>query len=222
MLCSYPFHFAVAGVLLIPRVLQPDYSNKVDDPIATALRQAQRELRTVVARNKARKERLASIARDRLGYQEYLDLRESIDKNISNLYAKLQKKDVPKSITKKKKVKGEANGSFSLNGNGASTSALPPPHPAALGLNPDDDHTLVISEQLKQLVETRRQWVDTIGGIFDEKQEESPGRIWGLPKDSIFLGVENDVKQALEQSMQGEPRSGKGKAKATGDEMDVG
>jgi len=40
---------------------QPDYSEKVDDPIATALRQAQRELRTVVATNKARKERLAAI-----------------------------------------------------------------------------------------------------------------------------------------------------------------
>ncbi|KAJ3524687.1 hypothetical protein NM688_g8518 [Phlebia brevispora] len=51
--------------------LQPDYSEAVDDPIATALRHLQRELRTVVATNKARRARLAAIARDRLAYQEY-------------------------------------------------------------------------------------------------------------------------------------------------------
>ncbi|KAF7975028.1 hypothetical protein HWV62_10661 [Athelia sp. TMB] len=200
----------------------PDFSEKVDDPIATALRQAQGDLRKVVATNKARKERLASIARDRLGYQEYLDLRESIDKNISNMYAKLQKKDVPK-LAKKKKIKGvEVNGNASLSSGSASTSALPPPHPAALGLNPDDDHTLVISEQLRQLVETRRKWVDTVGGIFDEKQEECPGRIWGTPQQSVFLGVDEEVRQAFERSKLAEAALAKGKAKVTGDEMDVG
>ena len=39
--------------------VQPDFSEAVDDPIATALRHAQRELRTVVATNKARRARLA-------------------------------------------------------------------------------------------------------------------------------------------------------------------
>ena len=57
----------------------------------------------VVATNQARKERLAAIARDRLGYQEYLELRDAIDKNITTLFSKLQKKDVPKLSKKKKK-----------------------------------------------------------------------------------------------------------------------
>ncbi|KAF8188949.1 histone acetyltransferases subunit 3-domain-containing protein, partial [Pholiota molesta] len=74
----------------------PDFTEKLDDPIATALREAQRELRKVVATNKARKPRLVDIARDRLGYQDYLELRDSIDKKITNLYTKLQKKDTPK------------------------------------------------------------------------------------------------------------------------------
>jgi transcriptional adapter 3 len=52
----------------------------VDDPIATALRQVQQELRTVVATNKARKDQLAAIARDQLGFQDYLDLREAAKK----------------------------------------------------------------------------------------------------------------------------------------------
>ena len=73
----------------------------MDDPIATALREAQRELRKVAATNKARKARLVSIACDRLGYQEYLEVRDSIDRNITTLYHKLQRKDVPK-VSKKK------------------------------------------------------------------------------------------------------------------------
>jgi transcriptional adapter 3 len=88
MVCSQCLHLFA---------LQPDFT------IATALREAQRELRKAVATNKARKARLVDIARDRLGYQEYLELRDSIDKNITNLYTKLQKKDTPKLSKKKKK-----------------------------------------------------------------------------------------------------------------------
>lgn len=181
-----------------------------------------------MATNKARKERLAAIARDRLGYQEYLDLRESIDKNISSTYAKLQKKDVPKIAKKKKKgvdVNGHTGTAATINGNSLSSIA---PHPAALGLNPDDDHQLVISEHLKQLVETRRQWVDTVGGVFDAKQEESPGRIWGLPSQSIFDGLEDEVKRSIEHSLDTNLRNGarnekgKEKEKARQDGMDVG
>ena len=73
----------------------------MDDPIGTALRHAQTELRTVLATNKARRRRLAAIAKDRLAYQEYVDTRDSLDKAITNLYAKLQKRDGPKSNKKK-------------------------------------------------------------------------------------------------------------------------
>ena len=81
----------------------------MDDPIASALRQAQRELRAVVATNKARKARLLAIAKDRLGYQEYVEAREALDKNILALYSKLQKKDGPK-VSKKKKGKHPSTG----------------------------------------------------------------------------------------------------------------
>ncbi|KAF9239131.1 histone acetyltransferases subunit 3-domain-containing protein [Melanogaster broomeanus] len=201
----------------------PDYSARVDDPIATALRQAQREFRTVSAMNKARRERLASISKDRLGYQEYLDLRDSLDKSIASLYSKLQKKDAPK-LGKKRKKGPEVNGN--ANGSGISVE-LPKPPPAAIGLGPDDDLRLVVPEQLKQLVETRQQWVATVGGIFEEKERECPGRIWGLPKTSIYEGLEEAVKHDLETSLQ--PNSISGGQRTTthqnttqGDEMDVG
>ncbi|TFK25743.1 hypothetical protein FA15DRAFT_668079 [Coprinopsis marcescibilis] len=197
---------------------QPDFSERVDDPIATALRHAQQELRVVVATNKARKERLAAIARDRLGYQEYLEIRDMIDKNITNLYAKLQKKDVPKLNKKKKKVLAGAaaashaasqaalqaniNGvssSFTENGEngtpgpGQHTGQAIPPCPAALGMTPDEENRLMVSDQLKQLVDTRKQWVEQVGSVFQKKQEESPGRIWGFPEKSVYEGIDEEV-----------------------------
>ncbi|KAJ7184534.1 histone acetyltransferases subunit 3-domain-containing protein [Mycena filopes] len=213
--------------------LPPDYSEKVDDPIATALRHTQRELRTVVATNKARKTRLAVIARDRLGYQEYLELRDSIDRNISSAFTKLQKKNEPKLSKKKKKVdnvgsaagtpvpgSGDATGANGANG----VPALPTPCPAALGLGPDDENMLVVPDHLRQLVETRRQWVDTVGGVFDQKQREHPGSMWAFPESSVYEGVDEEVAAMLraQPDLDSERRASKGKGKERGDAMDVG
>ncbi|KAJ6630274.1 histone acetyltransferases subunit 3-domain-containing protein [Mycena sp. CBHHK59/15] len=206
----------------------PDYSEKVDDPIATALRQAQRELRTVVATNKARKRRLAAIARDRLGYQEYLELRDSIDRNIASTYTKLQKKDGPKAAKKKKKLGDASAAGTPVPGeggalNGAATPVPPPPCPAALGLGPDDSNTLVVSEQLQQLVDTRRQWVDAVGGVFDQKQRQNPGSMWGFPETSVYEGVDEEVRaMLLSPEFDPEQLTNKGKGKERGDAMDVG
>jgi len=173
----------------------------------------------VVATNKARRERLAAIARDRLGYQEYLDLRTALDKSIMNAYAKVQKKDEPKLNKKKKKIP-ETNGS--ANGSTSGTS-VPKPSPAALGLGPDGDLRLVVPDHLKQLVETRQQWVSTVGSVFDEKEREFPGRIWGLPKQSIYEGLEEAMHRDLTQSLQpNNVVSGQRTTQRNGDEMDVG
>ena len=63
------------------------------------------------------------------------------------------------------------------SGNGGGTEANLP-LPAALGLGPDEENRLVVNEQLKQLVETRRQWVNTVGKIFDEKQKVCCLKMW--------------------------------------------
>lgn len=147
-----------------------------------------------------------AIARDRLGYQEYLELRDSIDKNITSLYAKLQKKDTPKLSKKKKKpLQGAAAAAAAAAAaNAAKGSGVPEeppstlaPCPAALGLTPDEDSRLTVNEQLKQLVETRRQWVDTVGSIFDQKEMDNPGRIYGLPKESVYHGIDEEVNVLL-------------------------
>lgn len=178
----------------------------MDDPIASALRQSQEELRRVLATNKARKLRLVEVARDRLAHQEYMEARESLDKNITTVYSKLQKKDAPKTIKKKKK------GVVSANDRAGSEPPQPPapvPCPAALGLGPDADNKLVIPDTLKDLVRTRKQWVQTVGGVFETKQRENLGRIWGLPPKSVFEGVDEEVRIALGKDKEmGDNRAG--------------
>ena len=204
IILTLAFIFYPSCFLVLILLFQPDYSERVDDPIATALREAQRELRKVVAINKARKARLISIACDRLGYQEYLEVRDSIDKNIAALYHKLQRKDVPKVSKKKKKplqgaAAAAAAAAASANGGSGAgeDTGLLPQCPAALGLIRDDENHLMVNEQLKQLVETRRNWVDNVGAIFDAKEKEMPGRLYGLPKRSVFEGIEEEVQAML-------------------------
>jgi transcriptional adapter 3 len=79
--------------------------------------------------------------------------------------------------------------------NGAElSSSIPIPSPAALGLGPDDNNQLVVPEQLRQLVQTRKQWVELVGGVFEAKQREEPGRVWGLPLKSVFEGIDEQVQ----------------------------
>nr|GAT56480.1 predicted protein [Mycena chlorophos] len=178
----------------------PDYSDKVDDPIATALRFAQRELRQVIARNKFRKKRLLEIAQHRIGYQEYLDNRDILDRNIQLAYTKAQKKNEPK--PQKKPKKGSKLGDASASGTpvpGAGDPAVPvvPPCPAALGLGPDEDNLLVVPEGLRNLVDTRRGFVDVVEASLRDAQAERPGLFYGLPEKSIYEGMEEEVNAML-------------------------
>jgi transcriptional adapter 3 len=174
----------------------PTQYEPVDDPVSTALRQAQHLLRPLVATNKARKRRLLTIARDRLGYQEYLDLRESIDKNISSIYTKLWNKDQPHTDEKKDKKKKSST---------AKAGPALPKHPAAYGLALDDELNLVVPPNLKELVVTRRKWVDEIGSVFDRIQEEHPGRMWGFPRESIYHGIDEEAREEMTRAPKWKP-----------------
>lgn len=126
----------------------------------------------------------------------------------------MQKKDGPK--VGKKKKKGDMNGAVNgVNGGGV----VPPlPHPASTGLGPDEEGKLYVPESLKALVETRRRWVDVLGGAFDEKQAEIPGRIWGVPKSSVFEGVDEEVREQLHSGRTGpHPRGRDGGERTDGD-----
>jgi transcriptional adapter 3 len=172
------------------------------------------------------------VARDRLAYQFYLEERDDLDKCITNMYTKLQKKSEGPKSHKKKRKGVELNGNNATNG--ANTIA---PSPAALGLTPTEDYELNVPEQLKQYVQTRRRYVDAVGRVFEAKERESPGRIWGLPMTSIYEGIEEEVQRELERlgpsTNQGSPvvaqkrtatstSYGKGKGRAEEVPMELG
>ena len=171
-----------------------------------------------MATNKARRHRLAEIAKAKLSYQEFLEDRDYLDKAINQQYTKLQKKDVPKP-NKKKKQKSEPNGVT----NGAPTATGIPPPPAALGLVPDEGDNLTVPDPLKTLVDARKKW-DKIGEMLVQEYR-GPGQLVGLPQSSIFEGIEEEVKRELERlgplfkpeessSSSGSSSKGKGKARA--------
>ncbi|EJD06223.1 uncharacterized protein FOMMEDRAFT_166470 [Fomitiporia mediterranea MF3/22] len=182
---------------------EPDFSNSVDDQISIALRQAQRQFREVAATNKARRMRLVELARERLAYQEYVDMRETLDKNILSTYTKLQKKDGPKVNKKKKKGDssvpggGSGAGANGINGVNGGPSTVPLPNPASLGLGPNEDGVLAVPDSLRALVETRQGWVEVIGGSYEERERECPGRVKGVPTKSVFEGIDDEVKKIL-------------------------
>ena len=41
--------------------------------------------------------------------------------------------------------------------------------------------------------------MDVVGGVFEEKERNQPGRIWGFPPESIYDGVEEEVRAELER-----------------------
>jgi transcriptional adapter 3 len=86
---------------------------------------------------------------------------------------------------------------------------------------------LQVPDALSQLVATRRQWVDSVGGVFDAMEQEQPGRIYGLPERSIYEGLDADVDALMGRTECGDGTVGrsvsadKGKGRAVGDAMDV-
>ncbi|KIY48098.1 hypothetical protein FISHEDRAFT_44014 [Fistulina hepatica ATCC 64428] len=179
--------------------VQPDYSARVDDPIAAALRHAQVELRRVVATNKARKARLAAIARDRLGYQEYIECLEAMDKNIVSQYSRLQRRQRDaRQAQRRRREKDQRRDGQRKDGKDSKESKDaddgPEPCPSAFGLGPDEDNVLVVDEQLTRLVQLRKDWVESVGVMFEKRDKEGPGRIRGMPTESIYQGIEEEVR----------------------------
>lgn len=133
-----------------------------------------------------------AIAQERVAYQEYVETREMIDRNITSIYSRLQKRDTTKSASAKKRKRP---GSAAMM---EEEKKEKPQAPAALGLGPDPSGKLVVTEQLKQNVDLRRNWVDKVGSTMRKIQEEHPGRCWGLPPKSIYENLEEEIR-LLEQ-----------------------
>lgn len=140
-----------------------------------------------MAINQARKARLLEIAQDRVAYQEFLDSKESIERNILGSFAKLQKPG-------KKDGSGGGGGGSSSKKKKSSAQAKadegPLPHPAVAGLSLALDGHLHVPGHLKTFVDVRNDFVRAFGAALDQREREVPGSVYGLPPASVYAGLD--------------------------------
>ncbi|KAH7093936.1 histone acetyltransferases subunit 3-domain-containing protein [Auriculariales sp. MPI-PUGE-AT-0066] len=152
-----------------------DLSHPEDDQIVSELRTCQRLLRDQMSINQQRKARLLALAEDRVAYQDYLDSKESMERNLLAMYQKQQKPRItaPPVNKKKKQVKTDE-------------PAGPQPHPAGTGFTLTTDGHLHVPATMKKLVDTRNRFVDAVTPGLAAREREEPGTYWSLPPTSIY------------------------------------
>ncbi|KAG8927636.1 Transcriptional regulator [Tulasnella sp. 417] len=162
---------------------EPVFSPPMDDDITSALRRCQSLLQEQRSINIQRKNRLLSIARDRLAYQDYQNTLDSLEKSITAGYTKMLKaaaKAAPKKGKKDKDKPGVPGGTTVAEGDpGVGTG-----YGGQVVLNPPDS--------LLEKVRLRDRWVSVFGKAMDEWERREPGRLTGLPERSIYEGLQGD------------------------------
>ncbi|ORX69905.1 hypothetical protein DL89DRAFT_234695, partial [Linderina pennispora] len=88
-----------------------NWSDREDDEVCVTLRSLQRQLHEQVKLNKARKERLLPIAKEYIGYQEYTQVIEELDKQVEQSYVKRHR------LTKSRKRKSASVKPVALSDN---------------------------------------------------------------------------------------------------------
>jgi len=139
---------------------EADYDGAYDDEVAGRLRYLQDRLKQQMLINGARKAKLTDIVRERMAHQEYNTILEDLDTQVQAAYTK-RTRTMGKS--KKTKRPGGAGGGSHFVGGGAAGTARPG-----------------IGDLTKTLMERRKKWIRTIGGIFTDEtlgkvpREEDP------------------------------------------------
>ena len=146
----------MGGPAIVNKNGEIDWSLRTDDEISTALRACQRRLRDQMAINETRKGRLADVVRDRLAYQEYEGVRDSLEKQIESGWIRRQRHH-----GKRKSGKGR------WSEKNAPTESVRIPFP----------------EGLVSAIEKRRKLVDNVAPIF---QGANAGRFRFIPSVSVY------------------------------------
>ncbi|POS84096.1 hypothetical protein EPUL_005143 [Erysiphe pulchra] len=127
---------------------EPDYDAHNDDDVAARLRYLQAKLKQTAILNGARKARLQELVKEKMAHQEFSTILEDLDGQVQSAYLKRTR-----TLGKSKKAKrpGGANGGNHIMSN-VSASGMARPG---------------IGDMTKTLMERRRKWIDTIGGVLD-------------------------------------------------------
>ncbi|KAE9368472.1 hypothetical protein N431DRAFT_414901 [Stipitochalara longipes BDJ] len=162
----------------LPPDTEPDYDAHYDDEIAARLRYLQGKLKETSTKNGARKARLQELVNERMAHQEYSTILEDLDGQVQTAYLKRTR-----TLGKSKKTKrpGGAGGGSHFVG-GANTGMARPG----------------IGDLTKTVMERRRKWIDTIGGVLDKdanqvRRNKDPGSSIFKPEDmSDFVRKEKE------------------------------
>lgn len=148
----------------LPPDTEPDYDAHYDDEIAARLRYLQGKLKETSIKNGARKARLQDLVNERMAHQEYSTILEDLDGQVQTAYLKRTR-----TLGKSKKTKrpGGAGGGSHFVG-GTNTGMARPG----------------IGDLTKTVMERRRKWIDTIGGVLDKDANQV--RRNKDPESSIF------------------------------------
>lgn len=155
----------LAAIGFLPPDAEPDFDGHFDDEVAARLRTLQAKLKEVSIQNGARKARLMDLAKERMAHQEYNHIVHDLDAQTQASYAKRTR-----TIGKSKKAKrpgGAGGGSHVVPGN---TGGMARPG---------------LGDGVKNLMEKRTKWMDTIGGVLDEESIKIR-RNDDVPDSSIF------------------------------------
>lgn len=154
---------------------QIDWSQRVDDPISSALRAAQRAYRSQHAVNEARRARLAELVRERMAWQEYEGLKEGLDRAVEQGWVKRQRQEVRKKAANRKKA-------------------------AAAAADADGDEKggekerLAMPEGLLAALEKRQRFIEAVGAVFEAHPEGGKAYYRAIPRRSVY----EDIEAALE------------------------
>ncbi|KAJ9127119.1 hypothetical protein QFC24_001354 [Naganishia onofrii] len=160
-----------------------DWSLREDDEICCALRSSQRLLKTQIAVNNARKDRLLQVTKERLAYGEYKKVLEGLEKLIEQAWTK--RYAAIKKAGKRQKGKGKANANSNTTTDaGAGPVAVTPSKRE--GVPP-------LSDQVKLAMSARRRWLDTVGHALEN--DPVVGRYRGLPQQSIYEGIDENGRE---------------------------
>ncbi|KAI6251510.1 Chromatin-remodeling complexes subunit NGG1 [Erysiphe necator] len=137
----------------LPADSEPDYDAHYDDDVAARLRYLQAKLKQIAILNGARKARLQELVKEKMAHQEFNTILEDLDSQVQAAYLKRTR-----TLGKSKKAKrlGGTNGSSNMISN-VSGSGMARPG---------------IGDMTKTLMERRRKWIDTIGGVLDPEAKK--------------------------------------------------
>jgi transcriptional adapter 3 len=126
----------------------------------------------------------------RLSYAEYEDAKEGIEKNLAAMFARLGNSGVPKVTKKKKKEKEKIAGqaAVSTTGEPAGINGL-----GLVGM----DGNLLVTQEIVETVNVLKKWKE-LGKAFDKLEEDRPGLIKGLPRSSIYEGLDKEIGEIEE------------------------